>query len=406
MHFGVLFGISLDMTIVNRLARGIVSLAFVTTLRGPAPCWGRDRLSSLTVVLHVFVSLSALEIMSAAAEGSLLDAEIMQIWQGSSHPSKLGKRRTFRTKFVVFAYETGALPVLPIKAKTYFRYMVWLPKNGVNGWESALRYLTNAIDWDREEMGSPDLRDDMEFFWSKFRANYKQTIAADHSNMKLPMRAALLEAIYLIIDWSCWSDVQAICAYTVLLFVGVRIGHLAVGQQRTHAMRFEDFRFFPSYDEAEFVYVHFRSTKTRPRACDTPYWSAVKAQPHLLLCPVAAIKRIFSCNYRGDSSGFVFRASKDSSAPLPRSSFTANLRRHLTRAQAHIDTPFNIVDYSGVSFRKGFLTILGAAHLPGYRLAAAADHASIQSSTPYMVDMLQDRAANSNIIGAAFSPRL
>ena len=56
--------------------------------------------------------------------------------------------------------------------------------------------------------------------------------------------------------------------------------------------------------------------------------------------------------------------------------------------------------------KRGFLTILGAAHLPGYRLAAAADHASIQSSTPYMVDMLQDRAANSNIIGAAFSPRL
>jgi len=343
------------------------------------------------------------DIRAGAATGDALDIEIMAIWRGKDVPKKVGKTRTFRTKFVVFCYATGALPVLPIKAKNYFRYMLWLPRNGVNGWESAQRYLAEAVAWDQEELGSPDQRKTMDFFWSKFRHNYKQQIAAKHSGMKLPLRAAMLEAIYLDIDFNSWVDVQDIAAYTFLFFVGVRIGHVAVDAQQSHALRFEDFAFYPSFQECEHVYVHFRSTKTRPRAADTPYWSSLRAQPHLLLCPVRMLKRLFAQNYRGKATDFVFRTAPNSSHPLRRTTFTNTLRLRLSRSQRHLSTPFNINDYSGISFRKGFLTVLGAAGLPGYRLAAAADHANIQSSTPYMLDQLHDRAANSDVIGAAFS---
>ena len=119
----------------------------------------------------------------------------------------------------------------------------------------------------------------------------------------------MLEAIYLDIDFSSWVDVQDIAAYTFLLFVGVRIGHVAVDAQRAHALRFEDIGFYPSFDDCVFVYFHFRSTKTRPRAADTPYWSSVRAQPHLLLCPVAMLKRIFALNFRGIHTDFVFHAT-------------------------------------------------------------------------------------------------
>lgn len=116
------------------------------------------------------------------------------------------------------------------------------------------------------------------------------------------------------------------------------------------------------------------------------------------------MKRLFALNFRGKATDFVFRAAHNSAHPLQRATFTGNLRRRLVQAQRHLATPFNINDYSGISFRKGFLTVLGAAGLPGYRLAAAADHASIQSSTPYMLDQLRDRASNSDVIGAAFAP--
>ena len=352
--------------------------------------------------LTLSVAHRASDIRAGAAAGDDLDREILAIWNGQYVPKKASKTRTFRTKFVLFCYDTGALPVLPIKANTYFRYMLWLSKHGVNGWDSAQRYLSEAVTWDQLEMGSLDHRKFMDFFWSKFRHNYKQQIAAKHTGMKLPFRAAMLEAIYLDIDFSSWVDVQDIAAYTFLLFVGVRIGHVAVDAQRAHALRFEDIGFYPSFDDCDFVYFHFRSTKTRPRAADTPYWSTVRAQPHLLLCPVAMLKRIFALNFRGIHTDFVFQASQRSKDPLSRSAFTNNLRLRLARAQRHLTTEFNIDDYSGISFRKGFLTILGAAGLPGYRLAAAADHASIQSSTPYMLDQLRDRAANSDIIGASF----
>eukprot|EP01048_Picozoa_sp_COSAG05_P020296 COSAG05_NODE_3413_length_2080_cov_11.682988_1_plen_381_part_00 len=228
-------------------------------------------------------------------------------------------------------------------------------------------------------------------------------VTGKHTGMKLPLRVPMLEAIFLDVNFSSWVDTQDIAAYTFLLFVGVRIGHVAVDAQQTHALRFEDFAFYPSFANCNYVYVHFRSTKTRPRAADTPYWSSLRAQPHLLLCPVKMIKRVFALNFRGDASDFVFRAAPDSLLPLPRKTFTRNLKLRLAQAQRHLSTPFDVDDYSGISFRKGFLTVLGAAGLPGYRLAAAADHANIQSSTPYMLDHLRDRAANSDVIGAAFS---
>ena len=118
-----------------------------------------------------------------------------------------------------------------------------LPRNGVNGWKLVQRYLAEAIAWDQEELSSPNHRKTIEFFWSKFRHNFKQHIASKQSGMKLPLRATMLEAFYLDIDFDSWIDVQDIAAYAFLFFVGVRLDHVAVDAQQSHALRFEDFAF-------------------------------------------------------------------------------------------------------------------------------------------------------------------
>ena len=58
--------------------------------------------------------------------------------------------------------------------------------------------------------------------------------------------------------------------------------------------------------------------------------------------------------------------------------------------------------FSGISFRKGCLSLLGSLNVPAYRLADHADHGTVDSSRAYTVDTVNDRAANSDLIGSAF----
>ena len=80
------------------------------------------------------------------------------------------------------------------------------------------------------------------------------------------------------------------------------------------------------------------------------------------------------------------------------------MRRRLDRAQARFPAGvrFDLARFSGISFRKGCLSTLGALNVPAHRLADHADHATVESSRIYTVDTVGERAANSVLIGSVF----
>ena len=105
--------------------------------------------------------------------------------------------------------------------------------------------------------------------------------------------------------------------------------------------------------------------------------------------------------YRGRPGDFVFTGANGGA--LSRATFTANLRHRLEIAAPMLPAPVDLRRFSGVSFRKGCLSTLGALGLPSHRLADHADHSSVESSRVYTLDTLTDRAANSNMIASQFS---
>ena len=83
---------------------------------------------------------------------------------------------------------------------------------------------------------------------------------------------------------------------------------------------------------------------------------------------------------------------------------TRVLRRRLDVAQARFPAGvrFDLSRFSGISFRKGCLSTLGALNVPAHRLADHADHSDVASSRIYTVDTMADRATNSDLIASAF----
>ena len=201
-------------------------------------------------------------------------------------------------------------------------------------------------------------------------------------------------------DLSIADNLAAICSYFLLFFCGCRIGHVAQSGTATDALRWEDIHFEPSLMEPTTVYVCFRSTKTRPRAADSPFWTAIGRQRQLPFCPVDLLSRHMRTAYRGRPGDFVFSGA--TGAALSRATFTANLRRRLAVAAPMLPAPVDLRRFSGVSFRKGCLSTLGALGLPSHRLADHADHSSVESSRIYTLDTLADRAANSTMIASQF----
>ena len=107
----------------------------------------------------------------------------------------------------------------------------------------------------------------------------------------------------------------------------------------------------------------------------------------------------FLRSYRGRPDGFLFATSTGN--PLPRSTFTTVLRRRLGIAQRRLPVAFDLRRFSGISFRKGCLSLLGSLNVPAYRLADHADHGTVDSSRAYTVDTVNDRAANSDLLASA-----
>ena len=119
-------------------------------------------------------------------------------------------------------------------------------------------------------------------------------------------------------------------------------------------------------------------------------------------CPVELLQAHFIRAYRQRPDANLFQTA--AGAPLPRRYFNTVLRRRLDVAQARFPAGvrFDLSRFSGISFRKGCLSTLGALNVPGHRLADHADHADVASSRIYTVDTVSQRAGNSDLIASAF----
>jgi len=341
-----------------------------------------------------------------AAQGDTLDQEVLFILHGAPNQQKMSKERSFRKKYITFCLLTGNVPFLPTKPSAFFRYALWLTKNGIgSSWDGAQKYIGAVVKWNRE-FGYPDFRDSYSnrYYWDQFRASFKRLIPAQHKAMKLPIAPAHLEAMAAEADLTNSIDLRDLAAYYALFFSGVRIGHVATSAGGpSHGMRFEDLHWEPSIYAPQVVYICFRSTKTRARAADTPYWSAIARQEQLHWCPLLLLAQHVLTAYRGRPDDLIFRSARD--APLARSTFVTDLRRRLGQAAHRLAQPVDLSQFAGVSFRKGFLSTLGPL-VPSHRLADAADHSSVESSRIYTVDTLSMRAANSTLVASAFVARM
>ena len=307
------------------------------------------------------------------------------------------KLKSQRLKYIKFAYNTGALPLLPTKSADLFRYALWLPDNGItSGWKGAMAYISAVCNWNKE-LGFADPRDAVAYHWGQFRHNFQRLVTAHHPAMKLPIRPPMLEAMALDADLSIDADLRDICSYFLLFFAGFRIGTVTASP---HALRFEDLLFSPSLAQCNVVLICVRSSKTRPRAAGLPFWTAISRQPSLPFCPVQLLQLHFLRTYQGRPGQNLF--TTPAGVPWPRRTFNTILQRRLGDAQRRLPVRFNLAQFSAISFRKGCLSTLGAMNVPAHRLADHADHSDVASSRIYTVDTVYDRAGNSDLIASSF----
>ena len=316
---------------------------------------------------------------------------------GKPTPVAASKLRSQRVKYIMFAGDTGAWPIVPTKPANLFRYALWLPAHGIqSGWKGVMAYITAICTWNKE-LGFPDPRDAVAFHWGQFRHNFQRLVTAHHPHMKLPMRPSMLEAMAMDANLSDDADLRDICSYYMLFFAGFRIGTITASP---HALTFEDLFFSPSFEHCTTVLICVRSSKTRPRASALPFWTAIARQPNLPFCPVQLLQLHYLRAYRGRPSQNLFTAA--TGEPLPRRSFNTVLRRRLDNGQRHLAVRLDVTKFSAISFRKGCLSTLGALNVPAHRLADHADHSDVASSRLYTVDTVADRAANSTLIASSF----
>jgi len=337
----------------------------------------------------------------------VLDQAVLAIIYGPRTASADSKLKSKRLKYIIFCNDIGALPLLPTKPANLFRYALWLPAHGItSGWKGVRAYITEVCNWNKQ-LGFEDPLDDpaIAWPWKQFRLNFQRLVTAEHPSVKLPIRPAMLEAMALDANLTDPVDLRDIACYLLLFFAGLRIGHCAVASpaMAQHALRYEDLYFYPSFAACETVLICVRSTKTRMRAAGLPFWTAIARQPSLPFCPVALLQAHFLASYRQDPTGYLFTNARGN--PLTRKTFTDGLRRRLTNAQRHLAVPLDLSKFSGVSFRKGCLSTLGALNVPAHRLADHADHADVASSRIYTVDTINERAANSDLIASTFQRR-
>ena len=172
---------------------------------------------------------------------------------------------------------------------------------------------------------------------------------------------------------------------------------------RSHLLRWEHIKFRRASGQAtpSSILIAIPSTKTRRTTAANPTWQAIGRlrHGHAAFCPVRALKLLH--DHLNPSPKDTLFTNPSTLKPLSRSSFIFHLRRLIRLTAQHFNLQIDPRDFGGRSFRRGSLSEL-AKHTNVRRVAAQADHASLESANVYVQDTIEARAANSRMIAQGF----
>ena len=324
-------------------------------------------------------------------------------------------------KYIQFcvAEHTEALPLLPIfpmRLASLLRYAWWLQDHGVKGGMASIRNYTGAaIVWS-QTTGHGDPKETEPWIWRRFTQQAPKFIRVfNGSQAKLPVQPEYLRLMTVHTQFNLTSvdDVRELLAYSILIFTGIRVGHLlpkdSSKRARQHLLDWNNVKFEPSFDEANVVVFLLDSTKVRSAAKKDPWWTAVgtcDAVP--MLCPVMLMKIWFQMTHTGrqeDNSQYLL-ATTPQGAPLTRAAFTRRFRARMAQIAPVLGFEtgaFEVNNYSGISFRKGAFSAL-APHVQPHTLMKSADHKNLKTTVQhYLSDTIQQRAGNTALISRGFA---
>lgn len=312
--------------------------------------------------------------------------------------------------------EIPLLPIFPMRLASLLRYAWWLQDHGVKGGMASIRnYIGAATVWS-ETMGHGNPKEAEPWVWKRFAQQAPKYIRVfNGSQAKLPVQPEFLRlmTVHTSFDLSSVDDMRELLAYSILIFTGIRVGHLlpknSSKQARQHLLDWNNVKFEPNFDEATVVVFLLDSTKVRSVAKKDPWWTAVgtcEAVP--MLCPVMLMKIWYQMSHTGrpeDNSQYLLSVTP-SGAPMSRAAFTRRFRARMEQIAPVLGFEpgaFDVNNYSGISFRKGAFSAL-APHVQPHTLMQSADHKNLRTTVQhYLSDTIQQRAGNTALISRGFA---
>ena len=326
-----------------------------------------------------------------------------------------------RKKYVQFCLaehneDLPLLPVFPMRLASLLRFAWWCQDHGVEGGMSSIRNYTSAAATWSQLAGFGDPRQTEEWVWKRFTKEAPKYVRVfNGSQAKLPMQPEYLRQIVLHtpFDLGNSDDVRELLAYSIMIFTGIRVGHLlpkdTSKKAKRHLIDWNNVKFEPDFANATVVVFMLDSTKVRSVAKKDPWWTAVgKCEEVPMLCPVLLMQTWYNMTHNGTLTGNsqYLMATTVMGEPWSRAAFTRRLRARLKIVAPRLgfDTSaFDADKYSGISFRKGAFSAL-VPHVQPHTLMKSADHKSIKTTVQhYMSDTIQQRAGNTALISRGFA---
>jgi hypothetical protein len=274
---------------------------------------------------------------------------------------------------------------------------------------SIRNYVSAAAEW-CQAMGCPDPRYIEPWVYARFKREAPKHLEVfAGTKAKLSITHDLFMALFRELDLDDIEDLQDAVTYSALFFTAIRRGHVIPKGKKAkdcqHLIRWEHVQFLPSFEDCQQVVFCLESGKVRSIAKKDPTFTATGRCNIAKICPVQLMRLWYLKTFTGDAQQYVFARHCGGFPPL-NEPWVRRMRARLTRAATLFGLKpeeFDARNWSGISFRKGALSAL-AEHLQPHQLAAAADHASVETAFKYYLERtVEQRAANTSLIAAGFN---
>jgi hypothetical protein len=353
-------------------------------------------------------------------------ARIAELYEAAGSAGTRVKDKSYCVKYLRFAMDehcaaSPLFPIFPLSLARLQLYADWLTENKVNsGLAGITKYVTAIVQWGKRHGGHADPRSEQQDgaespeaarLWTEFTGKLTKDLVVTKDE-KLRLQPAHLQAMVSQMSMEDPLDRRDATQYTFNLFSAVRPGHTApaVRSEFKHGLRWQHVAFIPSVRHARRVMVRIESTKTRKKVEKKAWWTSVAAlersDGEQRFCPVSLLRMLFLADYNGDPTSPIFRSRTDPSLPVGRTEYTATLRARLLRSLPLLSIDpefFSLKKYSGISWRKGGLSLLSSTGMEPNRLADHGDHASVETTRIYARDTIEERAVNTSRMAARFA---